>query len=223
VGQIIDVVGHSLGVAAMEEMPDGRLREGFSVLIPRFTPIPAEKVNSYVTMSHMQTQVLIKVYQGENEDPNKNFYLGEVQLTGIAPRTDPMDRARIDIKFSLDVNGVLSVSAIDVGSGKSQDVKFEFKGTAKLDKQQAEEEMRKLREIYERELEAQKARAAGAAIPAMYQKYWERAEALKARLQGAEAAEVEAVMKAFRAALGGQGNVEEHLDKLMDILIKYKG
>jgi molecular chaperone DnaK len=223
VGQIIDVVGHSLGVAVMEELPDGREREAFSVLIPRFTPIPAQELKSYSTRSHLQTQVLIEVFQGENDDPRRNFYLGEVQLKGIAPRPDPMERARIDVKFSLDVNGVLSVSAIDTTSGKKQDVTFEFKGTAKLDKQQAEEEMRKLREIYEREQAAHATRSASAGIPPMYQKYWERVQALKERLSGAEQAEVEATMAAFLGALGGKGSVEDQLDKLMDVLIKYKG
>ncbi len=223
VGQIIDVVGHSLGVAVMDQMPDGQERLVFSVLIPRYTPIPAEQIKSYVTRSHLQTQVVIEVYQGENEDPAKNFYLGEVQLKGIAPRSDPTERARIDVKFSLDVNGVLNVTAIDATSNRSQDVKFEFKGTAKLSKEQADEELRKLREMYEREQAAQATRAASGNIPPMYAKYWDRAETLKARLQGDEKAEVEAVMEAFRGALGGRGRVEDYLEKLIDILIKYKG
>ncbi len=222
VGQIIDVVSHSLGVAAAEVSPDGRLRDVFSVLIPRFTPIPAEEVNSYVTMSHLQTQVLVKVYQGENQDPHLNSYLGEVQLTGIAPRSDPTDRARIDIRFKLDINGVLGVSAIDVSSGKQANVNFEFKGTSKLSKEQVEEEMRKLHDIYEKEQAAQAARAAGAGIPPTYQKYWDRAQALKARLQGQDLAELEAVMAAVLAALGGRGSAEDQLDKLMDVLLKHQ-
>lgn len=223
VGQIIDVVGHSLGVAVIDEMPDGHEREVFSVLIPRFTPIPAQRVNSYSTRSHLQTKVVIEVFQGENEDPRKNFYLGEVQLVDIAPHTDPTERTRIDVKFNLDVNGVLGVTAIDASTNRSQDVKFEFKGTAKLDKQQAEEEMRKLKEIYEREEAARAARAATGGIPPTYQKYWDRAKTLKARLQGAECTEVETAMNAFLAALAGKASVEDHFDKLMDILIKYKG
>jgi hypothetical protein len=92
-----------------------------------------------------------------------------------------------------------------------------------LDKQQAEEEMRKLREIYEREQAAHAARSASAGIPPMYQKYWERAQALKERLSGDEQAAVETAMTAFLGALGGKGSVEDQLDKLMDVLIQYKG
>jgi molecular chaperone DnaK len=222
VGQIIDVVSHSLGVAAMEKGPDGQLREVFSVLIPRFTPVPAEKVNSYFTMSHLQTEVMVRVYQGENQDLSLNSDLGRVHLTGIAPRSDPMQRAQIDIKFKLDINGVLSVSAIDVTSGKQTDTEIEFKGTSKLSKDQVEEEMRKLRDIYEKEQAAQAARAADAGIPPMYQKYWDRAQALKMRLQGQDLADLEAVLAAFLAALSGRGSVEDQFDKLTDILLKHK-
>lgn len=221
VGQIIDVVGHSLGVAVMEETADGRLHEVFSVLVPRFTPIPVQQTRSYSTMHHTQTEVVIRVYQGENKNPQQNYYLGEVQLVGIAPRTDPTARARIDVTFSLDVNGVLSVSAIDVGSGKSQDVDFEFKGTAKLDKDQAEEELRKLREIYDQERATQTTQTQDA-IPDVYKKYWDRAQDLKDRLEGNDRAELEAVMDDFHAALAGQGSVEAQWEKLLDTLLKHQ-
>lgn len=92
-------------------------------LIERNTTIPAERKNTFSTASDSQTAVTIRVFQGERKMANHNRLLGEFNLEGIpaAPRGVP----QIEVKFDIDQNGILNVSARDVSTGKEASVRLE--------------------------------------------------------------------------------------------------
>jgi molecular chaperone DnaK len=124
-------------------------------LIERNTTIPTKKSEIFSTADDNQPSVEIHVLQGEREMAAYNKSLGKFQLTGIPPA--PRGVPQIEVTFDIDANGILSVSAKDLGTGKEQ--KIEIKGGSGLDESEVEqmikdaeshaEEDRKQRELAE--------------------------------------------------------------------------
>jgi molecular chaperone DnaK len=109
---LLDVTPLSLGL----ETKGGVM----TVLVPRNTTIPKESKETFTTAEDNQTAVTIKVYQGERPMAGDNRLLGEFNLEGIPPAR--MGVPQIEVSFSIDVNGILSVSARDKGTGKEQKI-----------------------------------------------------------------------------------------------------
>jgi len=109
---LLDVAPLSLGIETLGEVT--------TVLIPRNTTIPTRKTQTFSTAADNQPQVEINVLQGEREMANDNRTLGKFSLVGIpsAPRGIP----QIDVGFDIDANGILTVSAKDLGTGKEQKI-----------------------------------------------------------------------------------------------------
>lgn len=115
---LLDVTPLSLGIETMGGVMD--------ILIPRNTTIPTEKSRVYSTAADNQTEVTIRVFQGEREMATHNKLLGQFNLTGIpaAPRGVP----QIEVTFDLDANGILSVKAKDKNTGKEQTIVIKDSG-----------------------------------------------------------------------------------------------
>nr|XP_043637601.1 heat shock cognate 70 kDa protein-like [Erigeron canadensis] len=111
---LIDVTPLSLGIDVIGDL--------FSVVIPRNTPIPTKKDKNYYTTADNQTSMRIKVYQGERSQSTKNHLLGEFTIYGIplAPKGVPI----IKVYFDIDVNGILTVTAKIVSTGKSEKLRI---------------------------------------------------------------------------------------------------
>jgi molecular chaperone DnaK len=135
--QLLDVTPLSLGIETL----GGRLTR----LIERNTTIPTDKTQIFSTAADNQTGVTISVYQGESEIARSpsNRLLGEFNLEGIRPalRGEP----QIEVTFSLDTNGILTVKAKDKDTGK--EAKIEIKGSSGLDPHEVER-MRKEAEAH---------------------------------------------------------------------------
>ncbi len=124
-------------------------------MIPRNTTIPTKKANIFSTYSDNQPGVEIKVLQGERQLSRDNKCLGTFHLDGIPPA--PRGVPQIEVTFDIDANGILNVSAKDVGTGKEQ--KISITGSSGLSKEEIErmqkdaeahaEEDRKAREAIE--------------------------------------------------------------------------
>lgn len=112
---LLDVTPLSLGI----ETEGGVM----TVLVERNTTIPTEKKESFSTAADNQTAVTVKVFQGERKMAGDNRLLGQFNLDGIPPA--PRGMPQIQVTFSIDVNGILNVSAKDLGTGKEQTVKIE--------------------------------------------------------------------------------------------------
>ncbi|XP_048597499.1 heat shock 70 kDa protein 6, chloroplastic-like [Brassica napus] len=89
-------------------------------IIPRNTTLPTSKSEVFSTAADGQTSVEINVLQGEREFVKDNKSLGSFRLDGIPPA--PRGVPQIEVKFDIDANGILSVSASDKGTGKKQDI-----------------------------------------------------------------------------------------------------
>ena len=105
---LLDVTPLSLGIETL-----GGLMEK---IIPRNSNIPIVKEQTFTTNENGQTSIKIKIIQGERETSDKNTLLGEFILSNIEPK--PAGIPRIKVRFSLDVDGILFVSAIDESTGK---------------------------------------------------------------------------------------------------------
>ncbi|MBC8408853.1 MAG: molecular chaperone DnaK [Rhodobacteraceae bacterium] len=112
---LLDVVPLSLGIETMGGVT--------TVLINRNTTIPASKTETFTTAADNQAVVDIHVLQGERKFAKDNRTLSNFQLDGIIPA--PRGTSQIEVKFDIDANGILSISAKDKATGREQNVTVE--------------------------------------------------------------------------------------------------
>ena len=139
---LLDVTPLSLGIETLGGV--------FTKLIERNSTIPKKASQTFSTAADNQTSVEIVVYQGEREFAKDNRLLGRFNLSDIpsAPRGVP----QVDVTFDIDANGILSVSAKDLGTGKEQKI------TVTASSGLSESEIRKMTEDAEKNAEADKSR-----------------------------------------------------------------
>ena len=112
---LLDVTPLSLGIET-----EGGI---FTKLVEKNTTIPTERKQTFSTAADSQTAVTVSVFQGERPMARDNRLLGQFNLEGIPPA--PRGTPQIEVKFDIDANGILSVSAKDLGSNKEQTVRIE--------------------------------------------------------------------------------------------------
>ena len=112
---LLDVTPLSLGIETLGGV--------MTKLVDKNTTIPAERKQVFSTADDNQTAVTVRVFQGEREMCADNRLLGQFNLEGIPPA--PRGVPQIEVKFDLDANGILNVSAKDLGTGKEHRVRIE--------------------------------------------------------------------------------------------------
>ena len=112
---LLDVTPLSLGIETKGGV--------FTRLIERNTTIPTKKAETFTTAEDNQPSVEIHVLQGESEMATFNKTLGKFQLVGIPPA--PRGLPQIEVAFDIDANGIINVSAKDLGTGNQQQIRIE--------------------------------------------------------------------------------------------------
>jgi molecular chaperone DnaK len=112
---LLDVTPLSLGIETLGGV--------FTKLIERNTTIPTRKSEIFSTAADNQTSVTVHVLQGEREMASQNRTLGRFELVGIPPA--PRGVPQIEVTFDIDANGIVHVSAKDLGTGKEQKIRIE--------------------------------------------------------------------------------------------------
>ena len=122
---LLDVTPHSLGIEV--------INDGVSVLIPRNSTLPAMHSEIYTTVTPMQTMVEINVLQGEAPRASQNTSLGKFRLGGLHLG---MQKPQIEVTFQIDANGIVHVTAKELGSGKAANIRIE--GSSNMSQRQIE-------------------------------------------------------------------------------------
>ena len=145
---LLDVTPLSLGIETMGGV--------FTKLIDRNTTIPCSKSQIFSTAADNQPAVDIHVLQGERPMASDNKSLGQFQLDGIAPA--PRGVPQIEVKFDIDSNGIVHVSAKDLGTGKEQKITIQNNGSL------SEEEIKRMVREAQENAEADKKRKEAADV-----------------------------------------------------------
>lgn len=188
---LLDVTPLSLGIETLGGV--------FTRLISRNTTIPTKKSQVFSTAADGQTQVEIKVHQGEREMASDNKLLGQFSLVGIPPA--PRGVPQVEVTFDIDANGIVHVSARDKGTGKEQQIVIQSSGGLSKDEI---ENMIKKAEQYSKEDKVKK----------------ERVEVVN-QAEGI-IHDTEAKIEEFKAQLPQEdcNNLKEKIEKMRESLLK---
>ncbi|KAL1810045.1 hypothetical protein ACET3Z_027035 [Daucus carota] len=198
---LLDVTPLSLGLETLGGI--------FTRLINRNTTIPTKKSQVFSTAADNQTQVGIKVLQGERQMASDNKLLGEFELSGIPPA--PRGLPQVEVTFDIDANGIVTVSAKDKATGKEQQITIKSSGGL------SDEEIQNM--VREADLHSQKDQerkelidlrnSADTAIYSIEKSLGE----YKDKIPSEVVTEIETAVSSLRTAIGGE-NAEEIKSKL---------
>jgi molecular chaperone DnaK len=193
---LLDVTPLSLGVETLGNV--------MTKIIPRNTTIPTKKSETFSTAVDGQSNVEIHVLQGEREMSRDNKSLGTFRLDGIpaAPRGVP----QVEVIFDIDVNGILSVTARDKGTGKEQSISIT--GASTLDKNEVERMVREAESNANADKETrEKVDRKNEADSFCYQAE-KQMEELGDKVHADEKAKLEALVKELREAVAKEDDAE---------------
>ncbi len=139
---LLDVTPLSLGIETKGGI--------FTVLVPRNTTIPTRKSEIFTTAADGQTSVEVRVYQGERPMARDNRLLGVFHLDGIPPA--PAGVPQIEVTFDIDANGILNVTAKDLGTGRQQSIRIT--GSTNLSREEVERMIKEAEANAERDRQA---------------------------------------------------------------------
>ncbi|XAR55653.1 hypothetical protein NMG60_11035797 [Bertholletia excelsa] len=188
---LLDVTPLSLGLETLGGV--------MTKIIPRNTTLPTSKSEVFSTAADGQTSVEINVLQGEREFVRDNKSLGSFRLDGIPPA--PRGVPQIEVKFDIDANGILSVTAIDKGTGKKQDITIT--GASTLPKDEVERMVREAEKFAKEDKEKRDAIDTKNQADSIVYQTEKQLKELGDKVPAAVKEKVEAKLKALKDAISG--------------------
>lgn len=203
---LLDVTPLSLGIETLGGV--------FTKLIDRNTTIPTRKSEIFSTASDNQTSVEVHVLQGERPMASQNRTLGKFHLVGIPPA--PRGVPQVEVTFDIDANGIVNVSAKDLGTGREQ--KITITASSGLSKDEIDRMMREAESHAEEDKEARERVEAHNKLDSLIYSTEKTINENRDKIDSSTLSDVEAALSDARSKLDSQ-NVSE-LNSAYDDLIK---
>ncbi|MGI6713303.1 MAG: molecular chaperone DnaK [Bacillota bacterium] len=203
---LLDVTPLSLGIETLGGV--------FTKLIERNTTIPTSKSQIFSTAADNQTSVEIHVLQGERPMASDNKTLGRFTLTGIPPA--PRGIPQIEVKFDIDANGIVHVSAKDLGTGKQQDITIT--ASSGLTDQEIDQMMKEAEKFREEDEKLKQAVEAKNQADALIYQVEKTLKDLGDKVQDAEKEEINKAKDALQEALN-KDNIDDIKQKSEELSV----
>lgn len=207
---LLDVTPLTLGVETLGNV--------MTPLIERNTTIPVTKKNVFTTAADMQTSVDIHVLQGERTMAADNITLGRFQLVGIPPA--PRGIPQIEVSFDIDANGILQVSAKDLGTSKKQSIVIQSSHLSDEDIEKMKNDAEKYKEEDSKRKELIDAK--NTAEQAVYSTE-KTLKDLADKLSDSEKKNLESKLEELRKEMGSEDSekIKAKTDELMQEMMKF--
>jgi molecular chaperone DnaK len=144
---LVDVIPHSLGIAAAVPTAMGIMPGYFSVIIPRNSVVPVSRSHVYSTLFDEQNAVEIEVFQGENAMAQENVPLGSFRVENLPPQ--PAGSIQVEVHFDFDLNGILTVTTTEKSKGQQGTLVVNNAGIQKLSSHELKEARADLEALFE--------------------------------------------------------------------------
>jgi molecular chaperone DnaK (HSP70) len=212
---LVDVTPYTFGTSALGELNGELYPYHYVPIIPKNTPIPARMSEVFFTVLDEQTDVDVRIYQGENNDALENIKIGEFRVSGLSrePAGNP-----VIVDLALDRNGILQVSAREKKTGLERRITID-NATSRYDREQLDEARQRIGALFGDQEQAASV-GSGAATDSAVDALLARASAKLAETGEEDRAEIIDLIEAIRDARsrGDSAALEDVRSQLQDLL-----
>ena len=212
---LVDVTPFTFGTSALGELNGELYPYRYVPIIPKNTPIPARMSEAFFTVLDEQTDVDVRIYQGENSDALENIKIGEFRVSGLSrePAGNP-----VILDLALDRNGILQVSAREKKTGLERRITID-NATSRYDREQLDEARQRIGELFGDQEQAASV-GGGAATHSAVDALLARASAKLEQTGEEDRTEIIDLIESIRDARrsGDSSALEDALNQLQDLL-----